>query len=272
MEFSQDEIQRYSRNILLSEVGETGQKKIRAAKVLIVGAGGLGSPVAYYLAAAGVGKIGLVDYDCVDLSNLQRQILHRTEDVGRLKVESAREKLLALNPNIEVETFPFSVKAENVMTILNGYDLAVDAVDNFNTRFLVNDACVLQGKPYFHAGVLRFYGQALTVLPGKGPCYRCVFRKPPAEGAAPTCATAGVLGAVVGVAGSIQATEVIKYVLGAGSLLVGQLLTFDGLTMSFDSVQVVRDPKCPVCGDHPTIFAPREEEETVCREQQDKLS
>jgi adenylyltransferase/sulfurtransferase len=264
--FSPEELERYSRNILLPEVGGKGQKKLRDAKVLMIGAGGLGSPVALYLAAAGVGKIGLIDGDTVDLSNLQRQLLHSTKDLGRPKVESAREKLVALNPHIQVEVFNQRLVAENVLDILSGYHLAVDGVDNFATRFLANDACVIQQKPYFHGGVLRFFGQAMTVIPGQGPCYRCVFRQPPPAGSAPTCAEAGVLGAVVGVIASIQATEVIKYILGVGDLLQGRLMTFDGLTMNFETVQIKQDENCPVCGHKPTILQPRDEEENDCRD------
>lgn len=264
--FTPEELERYSRNILLSEVGGKGQKKLKEAKVLVVGAGGLGSPAAYYLAAAGIGKIGLVDSDAVDLSNLQRQILHRTEDVGKPKVESAREKLLALNPHIQVEVFNRRLDSGNVMDILSGYDLALDGVDNFSTRFLTNDACVIQKKPFFHGGVLRFFGQAMTVIPGQGPCYRCVFRQPPPPGTAPTCAEAGVLGAIVGVIACIQATEVLKYILGAGELLDGRLMTFDGLAMSFETVQIRRDENCPVCGKQPTILQPQDEQEFVCQD------
>ena len=260
-----EELERYSRNILLTEVGGKGQKKLGEAKVLIVGTGGLGSPAAYYLAAAGVGKIGLIDGDSVDLSNLQRQILHSTKDLGRPKVDSAREKLLALNPHIQIEVFNQRLVAENVMDILTGYDLAVDAVDNFATRFLVNDACVLQQKPFFHGGMLRFFGQVMTVIPGHGPCYRCVFRQPPPAGSAPTCAETGVLGATVGVIACIQGTEVIKYILGVGELLVGKLMTFDGLTMSMETIHIEQDELCPVCGHQPTILEPREEVENDCR-------
>ncbi len=247
MVFSSEELTRYQRNILITEIGQEGQQKLKDAKVLIVGTGGLGSPIAYYLAAAGIGKLGLVDGDVVDTSNLQRQILHRTADLGRLKVESAREKLLALNPNLQVEVYQQRLDAENVETILADYDLAVDAVDNFPTRFIVNDACVKLQKPFFHGAVLRFYGQAMTVIPGQGPCYRCIFRQPPPP-SAPTTAEVGVLGAIVGVIGCLQATEVVKYLVGAGDLLVGKLLNFDGLTMSFQKIPLLQDEHCPACG------------------------
>ncbi len=252
-DFTPEELERYARNILLSEVGRKGQKKLKEAKVLIVGTGGLGSPAAYYLAAAGVGRIGLIDGDSVRLSNLQRQILHTTKDLGRPKTESAREKLLALNPHIQVDIFNRRLTEENVMEILTGYDLAVDGVDNFATRLLINNACVVQQKPFFHAGMLRFSGQAMTVIPGLGPCYRCVLRQPPPIGSYPTCAEVGVLGAMVGVITCIQATEVIKYILGVGELLVGKLLTFDGLTMSMETIHIKQDEHCPVCGHQPSI-------------------
>ncbi|MHB8170889.1 MAG: HesA/MoeB/ThiF family protein [Thermincolia bacterium] len=251
--FTDDQLHRYSRHILLQEVGGKGQKKINNAKVLIVGTGGLGSPAAYYLAAAGVGTIGLVDGDTVELSNLQRQILHHTPDVGRPKVESAAEKLKALNPDINVITYGHRLVAVNAREIIQDYDAVLDGVDNFPTRFLVNDACVMMKKPFFHGGILRFYGQALTVIPGEGPCYRCIFNEPPPPGSAPSCAEAGVLGVIAGTIGQIQATEVLKYILGVGQLLVGRMLTYEALDMKFREVELGWNPGCPVCGDKPTI-------------------
>lgn len=248
MNFSQDELLRYKRNVLLPGVGEEGQAKLAQAKVLVVGSGGLGSPVDYYLAAAGVGTIGIVDADCVDQSNLQRQILHSTDDLGRPKVLSAAEKLRRLNPHINVIPHQVLVTTDNVMEIIKAYDLVVDATDNFPVRFALNDACVAAQKPFFHGGVLAFYGQALTYIPGRGPCYRCIFRQPPPVGVAPTSAEIGILGAVAGTIGVIEATEVIKYILGIGQLLVGRMLTYDALEMKFSEVSVSPDPHCAACG------------------------
>ncbi|ADN02565.1 HesA/MoeB/ThiF family protein [Spirochaeta thermophila] len=263
MNLREDQIYRYSRHILLPQVGGEGQERLLSGRVLVIGAGGLGSPVAYYLAAAGVGTVGLVDGDAVDLSNLQRQILHFTPDVGRPKVESAAEKLAALNPDVRVETYPYRVTAENIRSLIREYDFIIDGTDNFPAKFLINDACVMEGKPYSHAGVLRFQGQTFTYVPGH-MCYRCVFRDMPPKGAVPTCAEAGVLGAVVGVLGTIQATEAVKYLLGVGELLTDRLLVFDALTSRFREVRVGRQEECPLCGTSPEITELREYEQPAC--------
>jgi adenylyltransferase/sulfurtransferase len=252
-DFTEDEIRRYSRHILLPEVGGKGQKKINGAKVLMIGAGGLGAPVGYYLAAAGVGKIGIVDADHVELSNLQRQIVHSTKDLGKNKAISARETLLALNPDIEVVTYQERITSENIFGILEDYEIVVDGSDNFPTRYLVNDACVLTRKPLSHGAVFRFHGQAMTIVPGEGPCYRCLFREPPPPGMVASCQEAGVLGVLPGLIGMIQATEVLKLILGAGKVLKGRLMIYEALEMEFKNIKVQKDPDCPVCGDHPTI-------------------
>lgn len=253
MDFTEEQIERYSRQIILPEVGGVGQRKIMQAKVLIIGCGGLGSPCAYYLASAGVGKIGLVDSDRVELNNLQRQILHSTHNVGRAKVESAKERLLSLNPDIQITTHHLRLTSENTLDVIKDYDLIVDGSDNFPTRYLINDACVISNKPLFHAAVLRFDGQATTIIPHQGPCYRCLFPEPPPPGAVPSCQEAGILGAVAGILGVIQSTEVLKYILGKGELLVGKLLVFNALEMSFRKVSIQRSSNCPVCGDKPTV-------------------
>lgn len=253
MNFNEEQIIRYSRHIILPEVGGEGQEKISKGKVLVIGTGGLGSPVDFYLAAAGVGTIGIIDDDVVDLSNLQRQILHSTKDIGRPKVESAKEKLLALNPDCNIVTYHERLMAHNILDIIKDYDVIVDGTDNFATRFLTNDACVMAKKPFVHGGILRFNGQALTVIPGEGPCFRCIFHEPPPEGSVPTCSQAGVLGVLAGTIGLIQATEVLKLLLGKGEPLVGRLLMYDALDMRFREVQVKKNPACPVCGEHPTI-------------------
>ena len=252
-DFSEEEIERYSRHIILEELGGKGQQKIREASVLVAGTGGLGSPAAFYLAAAGVGRLGLVDNDVVDLSNLQRQILHATPDVDRPKVESAGEKLQALNPGVEVEIHHTYLNKDNILDIIADYDFVVDGVDNFPTRYLINDACVLSRTPLVEAGILRFQGQVMTILPGEGPCYRCVFREPPAAGAVPACQEAGVLGAVAGTIGTLEATEVIKLITGIGEPLVGRLLIYDALKTSFREVSIDHDPDCPLCGEEPEI-------------------
>jgi adenylyltransferase/sulfurtransferase len=253
LEFTEEQIVRYSRHIILPEVGGLGQQKISQSKVLIIGTGGLGSPAAFYLAAAGVGTLGIVDDDVVDLSNLQRQILHNTGDIGRPKVESARDKLAALNPECNVITYNERIMSHNILEIIKGYDVIVDGTDNFATRFLTNDACVLAQKPFVYGGILRFAGQVLTVVPGQGPCFRCIFREPPAEGVVPSCAQAGVLGVLAGTIGVLQATEVLKYVLGQGELLIGRLMTYDALAMKFKEIEVKKNPACPVCGENPAI-------------------
>ncbi len=250
--FTQDQIVRYSRHIILPEVGGKGQKRLLAARVAIVGAGGLGSPAALYLAAAGVGTLGIIDGDVVDLSNLQRQILHHVQDIGRPKTESARESIAAINPEVQVIPHPVRLSSENALSILADYDLVLNACDNFPTRYLVNDACVLLGKPLVDGSIFRFEGQVTVYRPGQG-CYRCLFPAPPPPGSVPTCAQAGVLGAVAGLIGVIQATEVIKLILGIGRSLAGRLLLVDALAMNGREVQIRRDPACPVCGDSPTI-------------------
>ncbi len=251
--FTEEQIERYSRQIILPEVGGAGQRKLLAARVLVIGAGGLGSPVALYLAAAGVGRIGIVDSDCVDLSNLQRQILHSTRDVGREKCLSAKHTIESLNPDVDVTPYALRLTSSNISNVISEYDVIVDGSDNFPTRYLVNDACVLAGKPFSHAGILRFEGQATTIIPGRGPCYRCLYPEPPPPGLMPSCQEAGVLGATAGVMGSIQVAEVLKLILGIGDPLVGRILIYDGLAMSFRIVPVEHDPDCPICGETPTI-------------------
>ncbi|MFN3966098.1 MAG: HesA/MoeB/ThiF family protein [Endomicrobiia bacterium] len=253
MNFTEEQIERYSRQIILPEVGGVGQEKLLNAKVLIIGCGGLGSPCAYYLASAGIGKIGLVDSDKVELNNLQRQILHFMKDIGRQKTESAKEKLNAINPDVEVKTYPVRLTSNNIMDIIKDYDIIVDGSDNFPTRYLVNDACVLSKKPLIHAGILRFDGQATTIIPYEGPCYRCIFPEPPPPGMVPSCQEAGILGVVAGVLGVIQATEVIKYILGKGDLLLGKLLIFNALEMNFRKLNIQKNKNCQICGDNPTI-------------------
>ncbi len=253
MGLREDQIERYSRQIILPNVGGKGQEKLLAARVLIIGAGGLGSPAALYLASAGIGKIGIVDSDKVELNNLQRQILHTSKDVGKPKVASAKDTLKAINPDVEVIPYKLRLSSKNIMDIIKNYDIIVDGSDNFPTRYLVNDACVISRKPLSHGGIFRFDGQAITILPGESACYRCLFPEPPPPGLVPSCQEAGILGAVAGVIGTIQANEVLKYILGIVNLLTGKLLVFNALDSSFRQVKVPRDPKCPVCGDTPTI-------------------
>lgn len=236
--------ERYQRNISLPEIGEKGQNKLLASKVLIVGAGGLGSPAALYLAACGVGRIGIVDSDRIELSNLQRQILHTTSDIGIPKVDSAKEKLNALNPDIEVKTYELRVDSENILGLIQDFELILDCSDNFKTKYLINDACIGAGKPFVHGGISRFEGHALTVIPNKSPCYRCVFPETPPE----PRSVAGPLGVVPGVIGTIQANETIKYLLGIGELLTGRLLVFDALKSTFKILKVVKNKSCPACG------------------------
>lgn len=245
-------VERYSRHLIMPQVGSIGQRKIIGAKVLIIGAGGLGSPVALYLALAGVGTIGIVDFDVVDRTNLQRQILHKNESVGRPKVESAKETLLAHNPNVEVITHEEPMVSENAFRIIEPYDIVVNGADNFATRYLVNDACYLKGKPLVDGSILMFDGQATTYLPGQG-CYRCLYPAPPPPGMVPSCAEAGVLGAMCATIGSIQATEVLKLILDQGEPLVNRLLLYDALSLDFRIVKVRRDPECPLCGENPTV-------------------
>lgn len=253
MSLREDQIERYSRQIILPDVGGKGQERILNSKVLIVGAGGLGSPCALYLASAGVGKIGIVDSDKVELNNLQRQILHSTKDVGRRKVESAKDRLNGLNQDVEVIPYYIRLNSENILDIIKDYDIIVDGSDNFPTRYLVNDACVISKKPLSHGGIFRYDGQAITILPKKSACYRCLFPEPPPPGLVPSCQEAGILGAVAGAIGTIQANEVLKYILGIGNLLEGRLLVFNALDSSFRQVRVLRDPKCLVCGENPTL-------------------
>jgi adenylyltransferase/sulfurtransferase len=254
-DLSREEILRYSRHLLIPEVGLQGQIRLKSSSALIVGTGGLGSPVALYLAAAGVGHIGLVDYDMVDESNLQRQVIHGTGMVGRLKVESARARLLDLNPDIQVEGFNEPFTSANAMRIAEPFDIIIDGTDNFPTRYLVNDLCVLTGKPDVYGAIYRFEGQASVFYAREGPCYRCLFPEPPPPGLVPSCADAGVLGILPGTIGTIQATEVIKFLLGIGSSLSGRLLLYNALDMSFDYVKLKKNPGCKVCGPHPEITA-----------------
>ena len=253
MEFTETQINRYSRHILLPEVGGKGQKKIIQAKVLIVGAGGLGSPAALYLAAAGIGTIGLIDSDVVDLSNLQRQVIHHTSDVGRSKVLSGKEKIQALNPDVNVVMYEERLTAGNALKIVGGYDVVIDGVDNFPTKFLINDACFFAGKPLVHGGILRFDGRVTTIIPKKSACYRCVFKKPPPEGLVASCQEAGVIGVLAGIIGTIQATEVLKLILGIGRPLTDRLLDFDARRTQFREIRIKRNPDCPLCGERPTI-------------------
>jgi len=252
-QYTPDQLIRYSRHFLLPEVGEEGQAKLLQAKVLMVGAGGLGSPSAYYLAAAGVGTIGIIDDDVVDVSNLQRQILHANDRVGMPKVESAKKTLEGLNPDVKVIPYQAKLTSENIMEILKDYDFVIDGCDNFPTRYLVNDACVLTGKPNVHGSIFQFEGQATVFYPGKGPCYRCLYPEPPPADMAPSCAEAGVLGVLPGLIGVIEALEAVKLILGKGDSLVGRLLHFNTLTMEINTLKLRRDPNCPMCGDHPTI-------------------
>ena len=269
---SNPQLERYSRHIILNEVGGSGQKKLLASRVLIIGAGGLGAPAAMYLAAAGVGEIGLADYDTVDLSNLQRQIIHHTQDVGKPKTISGQETIQSMNPDVQVQTYREPVRADNIKDIIRHreYDFIIDGTDNFPAKFLINDACVMLQKPFSHAGIIRFQGQTMTYLPGQGPCYRCVFRDMPPKDAIPTCRQAGVLGVMGGIIGTIQAAEALKYILGVGQLLNGFLLTFDARTMSFRKVRINQRENCAICGIQPSITALKDYEQPACdiRQQQ----
>jgi adenylyltransferase/sulfurtransferase len=254
MQLDNDEIRRYSRHLILPEVGLAGQQKICSTSVLCIGAGGLGSPIAMYLAAAGIGKIGIVDFDTVDFSNLQRQIIHGTKDVGRPKAESARDMINRINPNVEVVLHNTRLTSENALEILAPYDIIVDGTDNFPTRYLTNDACVLLKKPNIYGSIFRFEGQASVFAPHlNGPCYRCLYPEPPPPGMVPSCAEGGVLGVLPGIIGCIQATEILKLALGKGSSLMGRLLLFEALEMKFRELRLRRDPQCPLCGENPTI-------------------
>ena len=250
---SPQEIARYSRHLIMPEVALEGQKRLKAARILLIGAGGLGSPLGLYLAAAGIGRIGLVNFDVVDFSNLQRQVLHGTPDVGRPKLQSARDRLRSVNPEVEVDLFETRLSADNAVSILEPYDVVIDGTDNFPTRYLVNDACVLLDKPNVYGSIFRFEGQASVFFPPQGPCYRCLYPEPPPPGEVPSCAEGGVLGILPGVIGCIQATETIKLILGKGEPLIGRLLLYDALGMSFREFKVRRNLRCPLCGDHPTI-------------------
>ncbi|MDF2925543.1 MAG: UBA/THIF-type binding protein [Paenibacillaceae bacterium] len=266
MSFSNEQLERYSRHIILKEVGVKGQRKLLNGKVLLVGTGGLGAPAAMFLAAAGVGTIGLVDFDAVELSNLQRQIIHLTPDVGKPKVQSGKETIQEMNPDIRVHTYQEWVNSSNILDIIKDqdYDFIIDGTDNFPAKFLINDACVLAGKPFSHAGIIRFQGQTMTYVPGQGPCYRCIFKDPPPPDAVPTCKQAGVLGVMGGIIGTIQATEAIKYILGIGDLLTGHLLTYDALSMSFRKIKLAHRSSCQVCGEHPTITELIDYEQAAC--------
>lgn len=251
--FSPAELRRYSRHVLLPEIGLTGQEKLRDSAVLLIGAGGLGSPLALYLAAAGVGRLGLVDFDVVDESNLHRQVIHGTSDVGRSKLDSATEKLRDINPHIEIQTFPIRLTSANAMEIFRGFDVVADGTDNFPTRYLVNDAAVLSGIPNVYASIFRFEGQVSVFGAPDGPCYRCLYPEPPPPGLVPSCAEGGVLGVLPGTIGTLQATEVVKQLLGIGESLVGRLLLYDALEMRFQMIDVPKNPDCPACGTNPTL-------------------
>lgn len=253
IEFSHAEIRRYSRHLIMPEVGMQGQRKLKAASVLLIGTGGLGSPLGLYLAAAGVGRIGLVDYDIVDESNLQRQVVHGTKDIGRPKLDSARDRLRDINPHIQIDGYNEPLTSQNAMDILRPYDVIIDGTDNFPTRYLTNDACVLLGKPNVYGSIFRFEGQASVFYAREGPCYRCLFPEPPPPGLVPSCAEGGVLGVLPGTIGAIQATEAIKLILGIGETLIGRLLLYDALEMSFNFVKLRKNPNCPVCGENPTV-------------------
>jgi adenylyltransferase/sulfurtransferase len=263
MRLTESQIERYSRQILLKDVGGSGQEKILSSKVLIIGTGGLGAPAALYLAASGVGTIGIVDGDNVDISNLQRQIIHFTNDIGRPKVVSAREKMTAINPDVKVFSYNERVFASNIAEIINGYDFIIDGTDNFPAKFLINDACVLNNKPFSHGGILRFDGQTMTYVPGSA-CYRCIFKEPPPKGAVPTCSEAGILGPVAGMLGTIQAAEALKYILGKGKLLTDRLLIFNAFEMNFRTAVIKKNPECPVCGKNTSITSLQDYEQPSC--------
>ncbi len=253
VQLSHDEIRRYSRHLIMPEVGIQGQRKLKAASVLLIGTGGLGSPLALYLAAAGIGRIGLVDYDVVDETNLQRQVIHFTSDVGKPKLESAAAKLSDINPYLVIEKHNVPLTSENALDILKDYDVIIDGTDNFPTRYLVNDACVLLGKPNVYGSIFRFEGQLTVFYAKEGPCYRCLFPEPPPPGLVPSCAEGGVLGILPGTIGTLQATEAIKLIIGIGKPLIGRMILYDALEMTFDSIKLRKNPACPVCGEHPTI-------------------
>ena len=252
-DFSDEQVERYSRHIILPEVGGEGQRGLLGSKVLLVGAGGLGSPAAYYLAAAGIGNMGIIDFDTVDLSNLQRQIIHNTERIGMLKTESAKKTIEALNPDVKVTVFNEKLTSENIMRLFEGYDYILDGTDNFATRYLINDACVLTGKTNIHGSIFRFEGQVTVFKPKEGPCYRCLYPEPPPPGLVPNCQEGGVLGVLAGIIGNLQVVETLKLILGQGETLIGSLLLYDALKTEFRKLKLKRDPNCPICSDSPTI-------------------
>jgi len=253
IEFTDEQIERYSRHIILPEVGGSGQQKMLEARVLLLGAGGLGSPAAYYLAAAGIGNLGIVDFDRVDLSNLQRQIIHSTERIGMLKTESAKKTIEALNPDVNISLYNERLDSSNIMNLIEGYDYIVDGSDNFPTRYLVNDACIMRNKTLIHGSIYRFEGQVTVFKPGDGPCYRCLYPEPPPPGMVPNCQEGGVLGVLAGVIGNLQVVEVLKLVLGIGKTLVGKLIIYDALNTEFRNLRLRKDENCPICSEKPTI-------------------
>ena len=253
IEFTDEQIERYSRHIILPEVGGAGQQKMLEARILLLGAGGLGSPAAYYLAAAGIGNIGIVDFDQVDLSNLQRQIIHSTERIGMLKTESAKKTIQALNPDVNVTLYNEKIDSSNILSIIKDYDYVVDGSDNFPTRYLVNDACVMENKTLIHGSIYRFEGQVTVFKPNSGPCYRCLYPEPPPPGMSPNCQEGGVLGVLAGIVGNLQVVEVLKLILGIGEPLVGKLLIYDALKTEFRNLNLRKDASCPLCGEEPTI-------------------
>jgi len=253
IEFTDEQIERYSRHIILPEVGGAGQQKMLKARVLLLGAGGLGSPAAYYLAAAGIGNLGIVDFDQVDLSNLQRQIIHSTERIGMLKTESAKKTIQALNPDVNVTLYNEKIDSSNILSIIKDYDYVVDGSDNFPTRYLVNDACVMENKTLVHGSIYRFEGQVTVFKPNSGPCYRCLYPEPPPPGMSPNCQEGGVLGVLAGIIGNLQVVEVLKLILGIGEPLVGKLLIYDALKTEFRNLNLRKDASCPLCGEEPTI-------------------
>jgi molybdopterin/thiamine biosynthesis adenylyltransferase len=262
--FTEDQLERYSRHIILKDIGIEGQSRIMNGRILIVGAGGLGSPAALYLSAAGVGTIGIVDSDHVELSNLQRQIIHFTKDLNVSKVISAAEKIGSLNPDVKVRTYFELLRADNIQEIIRDYDFVIDGTDNFPAKFLINDACVMEGIPFSHGGILRFHGQTMTVLPGESACLRCVFNAPPPKDVVPTCAQAGVLGAIAGILGTIQTTEALKFLSAAGDLLTDSMLFFDALTMDFMKQTLRKNKECVLCSEHATIHQLIDEEQVEC--------
>ncbi|MCP4672321.1 MAG: adenylyltransferase [Desulfobacula sp.] len=265
MDYTEDQLERYSRHIILQDVGVEGQMKISKAKVLVIGAGGLGSPALLYLAAAGVGTIGIADGDVVDLSNLQRQVIHATNDVDTPKIISAKQKINNLNPDVNVVTYQEMLTAENITKIIEDYDFIIDGTDNFPAKFLVNDACIFSGKPFSHAGILKFFGQTITIVPGETTCYRCIFHEPPPLNVVPSCAQAGVIGVIAGVLGTLQANEAMKFILGKGNLITSRLLTFDALESKFRDLPIKKNPECPVCGENPVITELMDYEQAACK-------